>query len=132
MLGSDMESILFCQFQFQFHSIPFDQFQFQMFQFQSLFCRFFFTYYFLPWVSTQSTHLEYLLWAVYIPSRIVMEEIGASALQNSVAAVATTSGNMPLVIGLACTQLSRTTEKDRHETGDEENNKQLMLRQLIF
>jgi len=31
-----------------------------------------FTYYFLPWVST---YLEYLCWVVYIPSRIIMEEI---------------------------------------------------------
>ena len=34
-----------------------------------------FAKYFLPWVGTPSTYLEYLLWVVYIPSRIVMEEI---------------------------------------------------------
>ena len=32
----------------------------------------FFTYYILPWVGT---YLEYLLWVVHIPSRIVKEEI---------------------------------------------------------
>ena len=35
----------------------------------------FFTYFFLPRVPTWNTYLEYLLWVVYIPSRIVMEEI---------------------------------------------------------
>ena len=30
---------------------------------------------FLPWVGTPSTYLEYLLRVVYIPSKIVMEEI---------------------------------------------------------
>jgi len=34
-----------------------------------------FTYYFLPWVGTLSTYLECLLRVVYIPSRIVIEEI---------------------------------------------------------
>ena len=35
----------------------------------------FLTYYFLPLVGTRSTYMEYLLWVVYIPSKIVMEEI---------------------------------------------------------
>ena len=35
----------------------------------------FFTYYFLPWVGTPVTFFKYLLRVVYIPIRLVMEEI---------------------------------------------------------
>ena len=35
----------------------------------------FFCIIFLPWVDTLSTYLEYILRVVYIPSRIVMEDI---------------------------------------------------------
>ena len=44
-------------------------------QFHIKFINSIFTYYFLPGVGTPSTYLEYLLWIVYIPSRIVMKEI---------------------------------------------------------
>ena len=51
----------------QFHTDKF-------FNSNSIFYRLF-TYYFLPWVGTLTTYLEYLLRVIYIPNRIVMEEI---------------------------------------------------------
>ena len=74
-----MRLIAFCQFQ----SIPFGQFQFHIKLINSKYInsnfksalQTLFTYYFLQWVGTLSTYLEYLLQVVYIPSRIIMEEI---------------------------------------------------------
>ena len=46
-----------------------------MYQFQFHFLQTLFTYYFIQWVGTPSTYLEYRLQEVYILSRIVMEEM---------------------------------------------------------
>ena len=52
--------------QFHLHSIPNEMYQFQFFKFQ---------FRFLLILFTMSRYSEYLLRVVYIPSRIVMEEI---------------------------------------------------------
>ena len=58
-------------------SIPLQiyQFQFNSKIFNSNSVSFLPNIFFLPWVDTQSTYLEYILRVVYIPSMIVMEEI---------------------------------------------------------